>query len=38
MYGNVVSTHNIVVSDASNWVFNSTGLQNGSHLARLTGS
>ncbi len=37
LYGNVVSTGDIVVFDASNWVFNSTGLQNGSHLPGLMG-
>jgi hypothetical protein len=37
MFGSDVSTGDIIVNDASNWVFNNTGLQNGSHLANLIG-
>ena len=37
MFGSDVSTGDIVVNDASNWVFNNTGLQNGSHLPNLLG-
>ena len=37
LYANVVQTGDIVVYNASNWVFNTTGLQNGSHLPGLMG-
>ena len=37
MYGDVVTTGDIVVTNASSWVFNNTGLTNGSHLTNLMG-
>jgi hypothetical protein len=37
MYGNVLPSGDIVVANASSWVFNGTGLQNGSSLAGLLG-
>jgi PKD repeat protein len=37
LYSNVVQTGDIVVFNSSNFVFNNTGLQNGSHLPGLMG-
>ena len=37
MYNTVVPTSDIVISNASNWVFAGTGLTNGSHLPNLLG-
>ena len=36
-YGNVVTRADIVINDASSWVFANTGLQNGSTLPQMLG-